>query len=328
VTSSPAGTDRSVTGVLGQPTTSILFGNSRTSEDDRSGGRFTAGMWLNKCQTIGIEGSFFFLEPGSTNFTASSAGDPNLDRPFFNASLGAPDAELVGFPGVLTGTVRVAESSSFGGAEAYARLNVCCSCRGRLDAILGYRYLRLRDRLSIDEDLTATDPINAGTRLQVHDGFETENQFHGGEVGVIGEYRCGCFFFEGRAKVALGSNQERADIDGNTVVTVPGFAPVNRTGGLLALPTNIGHHSRADFAVIPEVGANVGLQLWDRVRGFVGYSFLYWHKVARPGGQIDLGANPTQIPPGTLVGPARPALPFNQTDYWAQGMNCGVELRY
>src|SRR5262249_37621884 len=151
---------------------------------------------------------FFFLEPGSTHFSASSAGDPNLDRPFTNAFLGRPDAELVAFPGVLNGRVSVADSSSFGGAEAYGRMNLCCGCQGRLDAILGYRYLRLHDRLSIDEDLQATDPRNAGTRLQVHDGFETENQFHGGELGVIGEYRCGCLFFEGRAKVALGSSQE------------------------------------------------------------------------------------------------------------------------
>src|SRR5262249_26759210 len=135
-------------------------------------------------------------------------------------------------------------------------------------------------------------------------------------------------FFEGRAKVALGTNQERADIDGNTVVTVPGFAPVTRPGGLLAQSTNSGHHRRSDFGVVPEVGANLGFQVGQHLRGFVGYSFLYWSEVTRPGGQIDLGVNPTQIPPSTLVGAARPAFSFHQTDYWAHGVNFGIEVRY
>ena len=50
------------------------------------------------------------------------------------------------------------------------------------------------------------------------------------------------------------------------------------------------------------------------------------------GDQIDLTVNPTQLAtptgPGTLVGPARPAFQFDGTDFWAQGINFGMELRY
>ena len=44
------------------------------------------------------------------------------------------------------------------------------------------------------------------------------------------------------------------------------------------------------------------------------------------GEQIDLGINPTQIPPGSLVGEARPIFPFRDSDFWAQGLHFGVEF--
>jgi hypothetical protein len=34
------------------------------------------------------------------------------------------------------------------------------------------------------------------------------------------------------------------------------------------------------------------------------------------------------VSPGALVGVARPAPRFNLSDFWAQGVNFGLELRY
>jgi hypothetical protein len=80
------------------------------------------------------------------------------------------------------------------------------------------------------------------------------------------------------------------------------------------------------------VGINVGYQLTEHLRAFVGYSFLYWTHVARPGDQIDRAVNPTQLPLSTtapqLTGPARPAPVLRDTDFWAQGISFGVEFRY
>jgi hypothetical protein len=59
-----------------------------------------------------------------------------------------------------------------------------------------------------------------------------------------------------------------------------------------------------------------------------GYSFIYWPGVARAGEQIDFALNPTQLPPGTLVGPARPAFVLHRSDLWAHGFSIGVEFRY
>ena len=63
-----------------------------------------------------------------------------------------------------------------------------------------------------------------------------------------------------------------------------------------------------------------------------GYSFLWVNRVARAGEQIDPVINETQFPilagNGALAGPGRPAFNFNETGFWAQGVNVGVELRY
>ena len=54
----------------------------------------------------------------------------------------------------------------------------------------------------------------------------------------------------------------------------------------------------------------------------------WWTGLVRPGGAIDSTVNPTQLPPGTLAGPARPQIQFNTTDYWVQGFNVGLAYNY
>jgi hypothetical protein len=74
------------------------------------------------------------------------------------------------------------------------------------------------------------------------------------------------------------------------------------------------------------------LQLTSHWKLYAGYSFLWVSTVARAGDQIDPVVNVTQVriktPPGPLVGPARPAFNFNGTDFWAQGLTFGLELKY
>jgi hypothetical protein len=64
----------------------------------------------------------------------------------------------------------------------------------------------------------------------------------------------------------------------------------------------------------------------------VGYSFLYLSSVVRPGDQIDRVLNVTRIPnfvPGAVPsGPLRPMPLIHDTDFWAQGINFGVEFRF
>ena len=55
---------------------------------------------------------------------------------------------------------------------------------------------------------------------------------------------------------------------------------------------------------------------------------LYWTSVARPGDQIDLNIDPRQFPPPITTDATRPAFVLHTTDYWAQGVNLGLDLRF
>src|SRR5262249_2327173 len=154
-----------------------------------SGGRFTAGFWLDDCQTFGLEGDYFFLSSRTRNFAAGGSGAPGstvVARPFFNALTGREDSELISAPGVLSGVVGVASSSGLQGFEPNALCNLCCGCNSRLDALAGFRYLDLREGLGIAENLAVlpTVPLLGGTNFLVSDRFDTHNQFYGGQVGA------------------------------------------------------------------------------------------------------------------------------------------------
>jgi hypothetical protein len=332
VTTSPPGTPRPQAGVLGFPGTVVLFPGDSDEENPRSGFRVTAGAWLDECRTCGIEAYFFWLDDEGRTFNAGSDGSLILARPFFNTQTGLPDAQLDAFPGVLAGSKSVsAGTTNFLGAGIDAYHNLCCDCCYRVDLIYGYRYLRLEDELIVSESLTSIDPqgiVPLGTTISLTDRFETQNDFHGGEIGAAAEFWCGDLSLRLLGKVALGSTRQRVDISGTTIITVPGAPPAQFNGGLLALGTNIGSYSRNEFTVVPEAGLSIGYQLTCNIRAMVGYSLIYWSDVVRPGDQVDLVINPTQLPPGTLQGPARPAFTFKSSDFWAQGVNFGLEFRY
>jgi len=114
-----------------------------------------------------------------------------------------------------------------------------------------------------------------------------------------------------------------------------GGANVTRTsstqtvGGLFAQPTNIGEYTRNVFAVVPEGDLQLGYQVTSRWRATVGYTFFYMSDVARPGDQVDRTINPSFLAsPPTLASPARPVFEFKGSDYWAQGLDFGLEFRF
>jgi hypothetical protein len=346
-------------GALG-PGTATLFGGD-LNYGERLGGRFTIGYWLDACQTRGIEASYFYLGGPSDNFSFSSTDLPDslvLARPFFNVITGLEDSQLISFPDITSGNIRISSNSQLQGAEFNFVCNRCCCCNDccqtdscqanscqtdccyrsgrRVDLIAGFRYLGLNEDLHITENLTtlptAPLPFVPGATITVADVFGTRSNFYGGQIGAREEWSRGRWFVNVLGKVALGDTHQEVRISGTTDFTDPGVPTVRQQGGLLALPTNIGSYSRDQFSVVPEIGINVGRQVTDHLRVFAGYTLLYWSGVVRPGDQIDLGVNLTQLPtptgPGTLVGEARPAFAFHNTDLWAQGLNFGLEYNW
>ena len=65
--------------------------------------------------------------------------------------------------------------------------------------------------------------------------------------------------------------------------------------------------------------------------GFIGYDFMYWSQVVRPGSQVDRNINLSQssvFGSGALMGPASPSAVINHTDFWAQGITLGLEFQF
>jgi hypothetical protein len=349
-------------GALGDPNTIPLFGGPMSTDlDGRVGGRLTAGSWFGDDCCWGIEGSAFFLGERSLQFNASSPPFPVLSRPFVNALNGPPPfvnpnssnganiVEITALPGLASGTVHVDAPSRLWGAELDARRNLWCGCNFRLGLLAGVRYLELQEGLHITEDeisqttsTATTPPLMPGTPIMTTDRFDTRNQFFGGQLGLVGEYHKGPWYVEVRAKVALGETHQVLDINGSQFIAgVPQISPPSMAnGGLLALSSNIGHYSRDRFSVVPELGLSVGYDITCHIRLLVGYNFLYWTNVLRPGDQIDPILDPRRIPNVSNMNPAfaaatagipfqpHPSVPFKQADFWAQGVNCGVEFHY
>ena len=346
-------------GAIGDPNTAILYGGNQ-GYNMLPGGRFTMGSWLDQGQTSGVEASYFFLNGPSDNFSASSDGAPGslvLARPFINAINLDQDRQQISITGISGGSALVSSNSFFQGAQLNGICNLCCSCPTnccstsccqtvgyqpgyinqsgyRVDLIGGFQYLNLNENLVITENIaflpTAPPPFVPGSTIMVTDVFETRNSFYGGQIGARGEWYRGAWFANVSGQVALGDTHQEVRINGTTVFTSPGGPPNPQPGGFLALPTNIGSYSRDKFSTVDQGSINVGRQLTNNVRVYVGYTLIYWSSVVRPGDQIDPFVNTTQLPtpagPGTLVGPARPAFAFNDTSLWAQGINAGLQF--
>jgi hypothetical protein len=332
VTTSPAGTPPAAAGVLGQPGTSVLFGDTAVNRRARSGARAEAGAWLDARGDVGIEGGFLVLSGEGSTFAASSSGDPILARPFTDVATGLPASVLVAFPGMSSGTLIVTDNArTLYGGNIDLRANFLKECGWRWDALLGYRYLRYDERLQIAQAVQPTGgPFAAGTVVQSTDTFGTRNVFNGIDLGFRGEYERSSLALEFLAKVAAGPISRNVGIGGSQVVTVPGLAPVVNPGGLLALTSNSGSFSSHPWTAVPELGVAVGWQVSPHVRLRTGYSVLWLLNAVRPGEQVDTLVNTGLIPPATGAGtaPARPAFTGTTQDLWVQTVNLGVEVRY
>lgn len=123
----------------------------------------------------------------------------------------------------------------FFSAHANYRQSVGRIGKIKLDALAGYRFA------SVGED---TPPS------------QTDNRFHGGTLGLDGEYRHGAWSADARASVALGATF--ADQSGL-------FSRNDRT-----------------YAVLPELTLSLGREVLDGGRVYLGYRFAYLNRIVRP----------------------------------------------
>lgn len=325
-------------GELGVPGTTVLSPD-HLNYDPFAGGRFSIGHWLPSDPRFALEVDGFFLADRSAGFSAVSNGATPLRLPFTNVPPGGgfpigPSSFVLADPGFASGGQTIGSSLQLWGVEGNGLYRAFSGPGFTVSWLAGFRYLDLREDLSIAsvENLLATPTPGTYTGS---DFFSTKNQFFGAQVGVKAQKQLGQFDGSVLAKVALGDNYQTVKINGTSSVVGTGFGipPVTVPGGLFTQPSNIGSQSRNRFAVLPEAQLQVGYTTSSRIRFFVGYDFIYLSNVVRPGNQIDTTLNLSgnaaiNGPAAAFAGAARPQPLLNGSSFWAQGLNIGASYQF
>ena len=287
----------------------------------------------------GVESSVSYLTPRTASRSVSSSGQPgstDLFIPFFDPTLPGENTTRLssvanGFQGRATEQLR----TSFLGAELNGRLTLASTAQWRVDALGGFRYLRLRETYRFDTASPFIPPQPADVFITA-DEFDATNSFYGPQLGVRARLDRGPLFLNGTVKVGFGAIVQSVGVAGSlTTNDFNDFGPPQTfAGGYFTQATNIGEHRRTVFGVVPELAINAGWRLTPSLALVAGYTFLYANDVARPGNQVDRAINPTGIPsftgepPASSSGPARPLFRFRGSDFWAQGLNVGLLFNF
>jgi hypothetical protein len=325
----------------GLPDTTIVIGGGQTDAAARSGLRVRAGGWLNAEETIGLEGSAFYLQPIDSTFLASSStralGISFRDN--VNISLPPETSFIIGAQDQASGSSVVHTSTRFWGAELNALCHVTGGSWYRADAIFGFRYLQLREDLSMSSTSAAAPEVGSvlfqgnsffdPASITIADEFRTRNDFYGGQVGAHILAQHGIWFADFRATVAAGVTREVVNINGSTSLTTSD-GTVTVPGGLFAQATNIGSHSNTQFTLVPAGDVSVGCELFGFLRLSLGYSAIYWSQgVFRPATELDRTVSSTAIPAQNPTSEgSRPIPQLQRQDFWGQGIHFGAELTF
>lgn len=302
-----------------------------------SGARLTLGQWFDPDGALGAEVSSFIFARRSTSDAFQGSATQTLSVPFQSTG-GAVGVYDFAYPNRVAGRLAVGTSSQLFGAEANL-LHRWYSKNGvSIDGLLGYRYLWLNERLDLFGQATSAGAVGsfAGKALPLAgtvftaDAFRANTQFHGGQIGTRLEARRGMFLVSAYEKYGVGANIQTLRTSGLTSAT--GFGDTRSVlGGLRALPGNIGQHTRGEFAMMNEAGAEVGLQVTKGVSLRVGYSLLWWSNVLRPAGGINpvLPLSQVAIDPAYNPGAAaRQPTAFRTSDFLAQGLVVGAMFEW
>jgi hypothetical protein len=354
-------------GIIGAPTTTVLFGDTNVYMHLFTGGRITGGLCFCPDPGLGLEVSAFTFEKQVRSFSASSdaAGNPVIARPFFDAVALMENVALVSFPGAFAGTVNAFTASNFYSGDCNFTFGGHQSPRWSATLLAGFRFFELDEQLQINQ-LSVILPggfiffngntVGAPNGVSITDNFDTRNQFYGGQIGGRVEGHWGRVSVEVMEKFGIGGVHQVVGINGESILitpaqTTPGgvlsntfpslFPPTitvfsGRTGvpgGVLATETNSGQHTTTRFALLSESSANVRFKITNCISIVGGYSFLFLNKTTRPGNEIDRTVNPTGIPTSGsfstfVVFPARPAFSFHEGSFYAHGGNIGLQFDF
>jgi len=269
----------------------------RSADTFQGGFGLDLGVWLDSRNTRGIDASLFTLSGGDTTF----AGIAPSMLVLFPGGTDRSAPQVIVFPDgtPIAGLFPFTLSTWYVTTDVNYRHNLHCGPNARLDFLAGYRYAFLQDELFLGDSPDGSHDDFRHNRLAV------SNPFHGGQIGLAGEYRGEGWFVSGAAKVAFGVVSPEVCATGMFVgaegETATGFGP------LAALRSSTDNR----FAVLPSLNVRVGIPVREHARLFAGYTFQYLSQAARL---------------SDVINPATSGLAI--TDFWVQSFNLGFELRY
>ena len=331
ITTNPAGTRLADAGLLSNPSTRVVYGNSNFGDWAQNGIQARFGRWLDDSQFSRWELNGFYLFSRSEKYHRTTRdGSPILGRPFTDATTGEPNSQLLSYPGVADSTVDGRYRRSFWGVSPLAFMCLSRDCDRWRELFFGYQFFRYQDSLKIRENLIVAQDglVVPGTRFIVEDYFSATNDYHLFPVGLSFSGQNDDWRWNLRGSIGLGFVYQQVKINGRTEVIVPGDTTQVYRGGLLALSSNIGEYSRTRFAWAPQLSANLARRLSDHAWINVGYTLIYLSDVAYAVKQVDTTINPNLLPPEIGGGPRRPAFHFRSDDALVHGLNVGLIFDY
>src|SRR5262249_24300693 len=306
-----------------------------------SGLRVAVGHWGGPCMRFGAELGFLFPEHKPDQFTVASdpTGNPIVLRPFTNAATFAPDFAVVAAPGAAAGSVVVSSINRLWGREVNGAFRFIVEPDWYLTPIIGIRYLDFQEDLDISQTTALIgqgvgafrgQQVGAPGVIVVTDHFGARTQFFGGQLGGRLGVRENRLTVEAYWKVAIGWSHMATDVAGSTALRGLG-PPAVSPGGLLAVPSNSGHFTADDLAVVPEFGLQAGYDVTRWFRVTAGYSAMFWSRVVRPGSQVSTIVSPAQVPSSLQFGQPGPSVPPSalvRDVLWLNGVSFGAVFRY
>jgi hypothetical protein len=335
VTTSPNGTTRTSAGVLGEPGTEVLFGDESIG-GAASGVRGSVGLRLGHyfdcLADWQVETSLMWL--GSTqhpdDFAAASGGEPILARPFFDASSGTQNSQLVAFPGVVEGGLSAEVSNELQSVGISLRRTMLGNECFHVEWLAGYRYFNFNEQLAIDQamGLDPGTPPDEQISVDVFDRIRARSRFDGGELGLVTRYHRDRWEFELLAKIGLGQARRVFTVDNLTVVTDPNLPKEDQVKATVY----VGRYTASDFGALPEIDFSVRRQITPSFTLTAGYSLIFLSEAIRLGDQIDITVNSADLFPelplarasGSQSGPPQSS-GLVDSSLWVQGIHVGLE---
>ncbi|HYV35599.1 MAG TPA: BBP7 family outer membrane beta-barrel protein, partial [Gemmataceae bacterium] len=300
---------------------------------------------------VPLEVNLLYLHEQSNAIAAHSdiVGNPLLARPIFSTAAGQEGEKvyLSSFPGLAAGGVTVDTSLQLWGINGVGVVQTglqwgddCHGCA--IDLPMGVRYLDMNEVITINNSVTALapnfavpflgTPFGQGSTTVVTDSFKTDNTFLGGEFGVRLESRWNSFFLTVEPRVGIGATRQSIVIGGVSVLEQPGQATQTAPGGILAVASNSGIHTRERFTVLPEATLHIGWDVFSWMRIQAGYNIIYWENVLRAGDQISRSVDVRQVPTDFSFTPGlpgnSPGISFKESNFIIQGISLGVTFSF